>query len=154
MSPEAKAELSAKNDAAIARMAARREIRALRKAHKKVPQELRVRAGFPTLEAVVPAKKKLERALAQQKGEVAAARTMAGGTAKARQALAKELKIKNRRWMSLVELDDAISCAQEVQRHGTDETAAGIRLAALEVKGRERCQAAWAAWKAKQEAAR
>ena len=66
------------------------------------------------------------------------------------QAAAKELGIKNRRWLNKAELDEAINLATEKRDDGKKPG----RLLELEQLGRERCRAAWDAWKAKKEQAK
>ena len=156
MSPEAKAKLGRDNDAAISRMAARREVRRLRKNKKKVPSELLTQAGFSDGAPLVSTRKR----------KVVITKTVAAGPVEvkvSRQQAAKALGIKNRRWLNAAELDEAIAC-KHVLAAGTSNVAfqsarpiaiprieyAGIRLPELEQLGRDRCRAAWDAWKAKQ----
>lgn len=143
--------MAEKNDAAISRMAARREVRRLRQGKQKVPAEVLAQAGF---DAVVTrqtarraSRKRVECVVTSLKSGADAVRTMGQGTFKARQAAAKGLGIKNRRWMSTNELDEAINLATEKRDDGKRPG----RLIELEQLGRERCRAAWDAWKAKQE---
>jgi len=140
------AEVNVSNEAAIKRLAARRELRTLQRTHKKVPPELRERAGFTNGAPQPSSRKTVERALTKVVGTDAATRTMVNGTTKGRQFAAKELGIKNRRWMTVVELDEAIALKKDDVQ--------SIRIAELEHLGRQRCKAAWDAWKAKQPVAR
>ena len=139
---------TSKNDAFLARKSAAREIRALHRAHRAVPPELRARAGYTNGSVLHrTAKKVVERQIVERHGGADAVRILGSGTTKARQAAAKDLGIKNRRWMSVVELDEAINLATESQAKSLSKP---DRLLAIEQLGRDRCQAAWTAWKVKQ----
>lgn len=131
------------NDAAISRLAARREVRRLRKNKKKVPAELLARAGFGAMVTEeVARKRKVAVTVASKSGPVVVKVN--------RQQAAKELGIKNRRWMNVAELDEAINLANEKRDDGKKPR----RLLELEEIGRRRCRAAWDAWKAKQPASK
>ena len=126
-----------KNEAVLSRMAARREVRRLRQNKKKVPAELLAQAGFGAAAEPVARKRKVTVTVEAKAGPVT--------VTVSRQQAAKELGIKNRRWMTVAELDEAINLV--------DHTPGSVkckRLDELEELGRGRCRAAWDAWKAKQ----
>ena len=132
-----------KNAAVIARVAARRKVRALRKAGQPVPVALADRAESHV--RVATPKNAQDAKVTQRTTEVATKNGASSGSA--RQQAAKELGIKNRRWMNKAELEEAINLATEKRDDGKKPG----RLLELEQLGRDRCRAAWDAWKQKQE---